>query len=79
VPVAVHSILFMCVCKKGTAIPVTGLGGPYICETLRLQHFLDSQLTDDSELVSLTCQLPFTTKKDTWNSFLLEAESTPGP
>jgi hypothetical protein len=25
---------------KGKAVPVTGLGGPYGCETSRLPHFL---------------------------------------
>jgi hypothetical protein len=38
--------------RKGKAIPVTGHGGPYICETSRLPHFLDNQLTDGSEVVS---------------------------
>jgi hypothetical protein len=36
--------------KKDKAIPVTGHGSPYGCETLRPPHFLDSQLTDDSEV-----------------------------
>jgi hypothetical protein len=39
---------------------------------------LDSQFTDGSEVVSLTRRLPFTSQEDTWYSFLLEAESTPG-
>jgi hypothetical protein len=30
---------------------------------LRFPHFLDSQLTDDSEVVSLTCQQPFTPER----------------
>jgi hypothetical protein len=50
--------------KKG--IPVTGHGGPCDCETLRLPHFPDDQLTDGGE-------------EDFWYSFLLEAELTPGP
>jgi hypothetical protein len=36
------------------AVPVTGRGGPYGCETSRLPHFLDNQLTDGGEVVSLT-------------------------
>jgi hypothetical protein len=48
---------------KGKAIPVTGHGGPQCCETLRLPHFLDNQLTEGSEVVSLTDQLPFTPRK----------------
>jgi hypothetical protein len=38
---------------EGTAIPVTGRGGPWRCETLRLPHFLDNMLTDGDEVVSL--------------------------
>jgi hypothetical protein len=34
---------------KGKVIPVTGLGGPYGCETSRLPHFLDNRLTDGGE------------------------------
>jgi hypothetical protein len=40
--------------KKSEANPVTGRGGPQGCETSRLPHFLDSLLTDGSEVVSLT-------------------------
>jgi hypothetical protein len=36
------------------AIPVADRGDPYDCETSRLSHFLDSQLIDGGELVSLT-------------------------
>jgi hypothetical protein len=45
------------------AIPVTSRGGPYVCETSRLPHFLDSRLTDGGEVVSLTRRLPFTPRK----------------
>jgi hypothetical protein len=46
--------------RKSKVILVTGHGGPLGCETLRLPHFLDSQLTDAGEVVSITHQLPFT-------------------
>jgi hypothetical protein len=36
------------------AIPVTGRGGLYGCEMLRILHFLDNRLTDGGEDVSLT-------------------------
>jgi hypothetical protein len=49
--------------KNGKAIPVTGREGPYSCETSRLSHFLDNQLTDGGEVVSLTCRPPFTPRK----------------
>jgi hypothetical protein len=58
---------------KGNAISVPG------CETLRPPHFLDNGLTDGGEVVSLTPRPPITSQKDSWYSFLLEAESTPGP
>jgi hypothetical protein len=57
---------------KGKAVPVTGRGSPYGCETSWLPHFLDSRLRDG---VGRT----FTLQEDSWYSFLLETESTPGP
>jgi hypothetical protein len=48
----------ICKGKESKAIHVTGCGGPQGCQTSRLPHFLDSQLTDGSEVVSITCQLP---------------------
>jgi hypothetical protein len=45
----------------------------------RLPHFLHNQLIDGGEVVRLTCRPPFTPQEDSWYSFLLEAESTPGP
>jgi hypothetical protein len=42
----------------------------------RLPHFLDIQLTDGGEVVSLMHQPPFTPQEDSWYSFLLEAELT---
>jgi hypothetical protein len=41
---------------------------------------LDSRLLDGSEVVSLTCRrTALYPQEDSWYSFLLEAESTPGP
>jgi hypothetical protein len=42
-------------------------------------YSLDNQLTDSSKIVSLTRRPLFTPQEDSWYSFLLEAESTPGP
>jgi hypothetical protein len=42
------------VLHEGKAIPVTGRGGPYGCETSRLPDFLDNLLTDGGKVVSLT-------------------------
>jgi hypothetical protein len=65
--------------KRGKAIPVTGRGGPQGCETSRLPYFLDGRLTDGGEVVSLTRRQPLIPPEDSWYSFMLEAESTPGP
>jgi hypothetical protein len=46
--------------RKGKAVPVTGRGGPQGCETSRLPHFLDKQLTVGGAVVSLTRRPPFT-------------------
>jgi hypothetical protein len=53
---------------------------PWGCETSRFPHFLENWLTDGGEVVNLTRRPPFTPlpQKDSWYSFLLEAESTPG-
>jgi hypothetical protein len=64
--------------KKGKAIPVIGCEGPEGCETSRVPHYLANQLID-GEVVSLMCLLPFIPQKNSWYSFVLEAESTPGP
>jgi hypothetical protein len=45
--------------QKGKAIPVTGRGGPQVCKTLTLQHFLETRLTDGDEDGRLTPRPPF--------------------
>jgi hypothetical protein len=52
------------------AIPVTDRGGPWGCETSRFPHFLDSQLTDGGEVVSLMRWPPFTPRKISGTHFL---------
>jgi hypothetical protein len=49
--------------KKSKAIPVTGRGGPWGCETSKLRHFVDNRLTDGGEVVSHTRRPPFTPRK----------------
>jgi hypothetical protein len=44
-----------------------------------IPHFLDNRLTDGGKVVSVTRRPRLTPKKIFWYSFLLEAESTPGP
>jgi hypothetical protein len=40
-----------------------GRGGTWDCETSRILYFLDSQLTDGSEVVSLKHRPPLTPRK----------------
>jgi hypothetical protein len=49
--------------KKSKAILVTGRGGPWGCEMLRLSYFLDNQLTDGGEVVRLMHWPPITPRK----------------
>jgi hypothetical protein len=49
--------------EKGKSIPIKGRGGPQVCETSRLSHFLDNQFKDGSEVVKLTRRPPFTLRK----------------
>jgi hypothetical protein len=54
--------------------------GPLHCKTSRFANFLDNWLTDGDEVVSLTRRpASLYPQEDSWYSFLLEAETTPGP
>jgi len=57
-------------------IPITG---PRCLEGSRNLRFPDyvTMAQDGGKVVSLTHQLPFTPRKYSWYSFVLEAESTP--
>jgi hypothetical protein len=44
----------------------------------RLPHYLDNRLKDGGKVVSLALQPPFTPQEDSWYSFVIETESTPG-
>jgi hypothetical protein len=39
---------------KSKTLRVTGCGGPWGSEMLRIPHYLENRLTDGSEVVSLT-------------------------
>jgi hypothetical protein len=49
--------------EKSKAIPVIGRGGPYVCETSRLPHFLDNWLRDGGEFFSRTRRPSFTPRR----------------
>jgi hypothetical protein len=76
---SVNSTCVKTMMHKGKAIPVAGHEGPWGCEVLRLSHFLDNRLTDGGEAVSPKHRAALYPQDDFWYSFLLEAESTPGP
>jgi hypothetical protein len=64
--------------KKGKAIPVTGRGGPFGSEMLRIPHYLHNRLTGGGKVVSLR-RRPLLYSIETlfscfWYSFLFEAE-----
>jgi hypothetical protein len=66
-------LVLLCAYK---AIPVTGRGGPYDFEALRLPHFLGNPVTDGGKVVSLTRRPSFTPQEYSRCSFLLEAKFT---
>jgi hypothetical protein len=57
-----HNVSLSCYTKFGgkLATSVTGRGGPSVCETSRIPHFLDILLTDGSKFVSVTRGPSFT-------------------
>jgi hypothetical protein len=60
--------------------PVTDRGDPQGFETSRLPHFLENRLKDGVEIVSLRAgrPLPPPPEEDSWYSFMLKGEPTPG-
>ena len=63
---------------KGKAVPLQAWTGPEGSRKLRLPDFVTTA-QDGGKFVSLTHRPLFTPRKYSWYSFLLEAESTPGP
>jgi len=63
---------------KGKAVPLQAWTGPEVSRKLRFPDFVTTA-QDGGTVVSLTLRPLFTPKKYYWYSFLLEAESTPGP
>jgi len=64
--------------SKGKAVPLQALSGPEGSSKLRFPDFMTTA-QDGGKVVSLTHRPPLLPRKYTWYSFLLEAESTPGP
>jgi len=69
-----YSFLFTVV----KAVPLQAWSGPEGSRELRFPDFMTTA-QDGGKVVSLTHRPPLAPRKYTWYSFLLEAESTPGP
>jgi hypothetical protein len=64
--------------QAGKAVPLQAWTGPEGSWKLRFPDFMRTA-QDVNKVVSLTHRPLFPLRKYTWYSFLLEAESTPGP
>ena len=64
--------------SKGKAVPLQAWTGPEGSRKLRFLDFMTT-VQDGGKFVSPTHRQPLPTRKCSWYSFLLEAESTPGP
>jgi len=64
--------------NKRQSSPITGPRGPQGSRELRFPDYVTTA-QDGGKVVSLTHRQLFTPRKYSWYSFLLEAESTPGP
>jgi len=63
--------------SKGKAVPLQAWSGPEGSRKLSFHDFMTTA-QDDDKVVSYA-PAAFTPRKYTWYSFLVEAESTPGP
>ena len=63
---------------KGKSVPLQAWSGPEGSRKLRLPVFMTTA-QDGGKVVSLMHRPPLPPRKYSWYSFLLEAESTPGP
>jgi hypothetical protein len=63
---------------KGKAVPLQAWSGPEGARKLRFPDYMTTA-QDGGKVVSLRQPAVFTLRKCSWYSFLLEAESTPGP
>ena len=64
--------------EKGKAVPLQAWSVPECSRKLRFPDFMTTA-QDGGKVVSLTHRQLLPPRKYTWYSFLLEAESTPGP
>ena len=70
--------IFYSIALKGKSVPLQAQSGPEGSRKLRFPDFLTTA-QDGGKVASLTHRPPSPPRKYSWYSFLLEAESTPGP
>jgi hypothetical protein len=63
---------------KGKAVPLHAWSGSEVSRKLRFPDYMTTA-QDGGKVVSLTHRPPLPPRKCSWYSFLLKAESTPGP
>jgi hypothetical protein len=71
-------MMMIIIIKKGKAVPLQAWTGPEGSRKLRLPDYVTTA-QDGGKVVSLTHRPLFFFFLYSWYSFLLEAESTPGP
>jgi len=76
--VAAHKEQLVIQLNNSKAVPLQAWTGPEGSRKLRFPDYMTTA-QDSSKVVSLTHRPLFTPRKYSWYSFLLEAESTPGP
>jgi len=63
---------------KYKSVPLQAWSGPEVSRKLRFPDYVTTP-QDGGKVVSLTHRPPLPPSKYSWHSFLLQAESTPGP
>ena len=71
-------VIFLLLSFDSKSVPLQARSGPEGSRKLRFPDFVTTA-QDGGKVVSLTHRPPLPTRKYSWYSFLLEAESTPGP
>jgi len=64
--------------RQGKGVPLQAWSGPEGSRKLRFPYYMTTA-QDGGKVVNPTHRPPLPTRKCSWYSFLLEAESTPGP
>ena len=74
----IYILCYKFVLGKVKAVPLQARAGPEGSKKLRFPDFVTTA-QDGDQVVNLTHRPPLPPRKYSWYSFLLEAESTPGP